>query len=156
MPLIHLELLPRKISKSDILAFLQSTGQINRRDVGRIELRPGEATIEVPMVGPPGSQNPSTASNSASGRIRAWADQPASSTGPDQEHFARLVRLLDLESRAEARQAAQRGQRMSAAEAERSGTSLVDLVIVDEDTGLAATTSSSSPNATGRHCLGRG
>src|SRR5690242_11867412 len=52
------------------------------------------------------------------------------------DHFARLARLLDLEGRAVADQARERARRSAPADAERAGTSLVDLVIRDEDAGL--------------------
>lgn len=50
--------------------------------------------------------------------------------------LAKLLRLLELESRAESRQAAEQARRLSPSEAERAGTSLIDLVVVDEDTGM--------------------
>src|SRR5208337_902486 len=53
-----------------------------------------------------------------------------------EDHFQRLARLLELESAAEARQMQERSQRQSAAEAERTGTSLVDLVVIEEHSGL--------------------
>src|SRR5262245_48567013 len=49
-----------------------------------------------------------------------------------EDHFQRLARLLEMEAEAEARQARERAQRFSVAEAERTGNSLVDLVIVEE------------------------
>lgn len=52
------------------------------------------------------------------------------------EHFARLARLLDLEGRAVAEQTRERARRNAPADAERAGTSLVDLVIRDEEAGL--------------------
>jgi ATP-dependent RNA/DNA helicase IGHMBP2 len=55
-------------------------------------------------------------------------------THPD--HFARLARLLDLESDAEARQVRERVARLGPAEAEKSGACLVDLVVQDEHAGL--------------------
>ena len=58
-------------------------------------------------------------------------------TGRGQEdHFQRLARLLDLESREEARRAAEQARRLSPADAEASGNSLIDLAVTDEDTGL--------------------
>jgi len=57
------------------------------------------------------------------------------SLGPE-EYFARLARLLDMEGRAAAQQAAERSRRLAPAEAERSGTCLVDLVVRDEEPGL--------------------
>jgi superfamily I DNA and/or RNA helicase len=53
-----------------------------------------------------------------------------------EDHFQRLARLLELESRAEARQALERLQNLSAAEAEQSGNSLFGLVIKEQFTGL--------------------
>jgi superfamily I DNA and/or RNA helicase len=53
-----------------------------------------------------------------------------------QEHFERLARLLELESAAEAKKILEDMNRVSAAEAERSGTSLIGLVVVEEDSGL--------------------
>jgi superfamily I DNA and/or RNA helicase len=54
----------------------------------------------------------------------------------NEDHFARLARLLALESRAAAHQTAERSRRLAPGLAERSGTSLVDLVIRDEEAGL--------------------
>lgn len=54
----------------------------------------------------------------------------------DEDHFQRFIRLLELEAVAEARQARERSGRLSAGEAERAGTALVDLAIVDESSGL--------------------
>jgi ATP-dependent RNA/DNA helicase IGHMBP2 len=55
---------------------------------------------------------------------------------PPEDHFARLARLLALEAQAAAQQATERARRLAPAEAERSGTSLVDLVVRDEEPGL--------------------
>jgi ATP-dependent RNA/DNA helicase IGHMBP2 len=52
------------------------------------------------------------------------------------EHFQRLARLLELENRAEAQRAVERSRRLHPAEAEKSGNSLINLAIVDEDAGL--------------------
>ena len=54
----------------------------------------------------------------------------------NEEHFQRLARLLELESAAEAQKILDDMDRVTAAEAERSGNSLGGLVIVDEDSGL--------------------
>jgi superfamily I DNA and/or RNA helicase len=53
-----------------------------------------------------------------------------------EDHFARLARLLDLESRAEAQRMAQQARKLSPSEAEKTGTSLIDLVVADENAGL--------------------
>ena len=54
---------------------------------------------------------------------------------PD-DHFRRLTALLELESEAQARQTLERMRRLSAAEAERGGDCLLDLVVRDEAAGL--------------------
>ncbi|MHB8900043.1 MAG: IGHMBP2 family helicase [Thermoguttaceae bacterium] len=136
MPLLHLEPLPERAGKSDLLAFLESTGGLSRRHVGRIELRGRQATVEIPEGWQERLVKALDGQPLAGRRLRVWADSPADSVSGGEDHFARLTRLLDLENRAEARQAAERAARLSPAEAERSGTSLVDLVIVDEDAGL--------------------
>ena len=55
---------------------------------------------------------------------------------PAEDHFQRLARLLDLENRVEAQRAVERRRKLKPSEAEKSGTALVDLMIVDEDAGL--------------------
>jgi superfamily I DNA and/or RNA helicase len=55
---------------------------------------------------------------------------------PHDEHFRRLTRLLELEARAEARQALERVQRLPAAEAEATGNCLAGLVVREEFSGL--------------------
>lgn len=51
-------------------------------------------------------------------------------------HFTTLRRLLDLEAKAEAAQALERIRRLSPAEAERTGQTLTNLVVRDEDVAL--------------------
>jgi ATP-dependent RNA/DNA helicase IGHMBP2 len=53
-----------------------------------------------------------------------------------EDHFQRLMRLLDIEARAETRQALERAQRLSASEAEATGNCLVGLVVREEVSGL--------------------
>ena len=136
MPLLHLDPIPRSISKSDVLAFLHAVGDLDRRRVGRIELGGGEATVEIPD-GLEHRLARALDGQILGGRpVRAWAEGPSDLDRTDQKHFDRLARLLDLESRAESNRLSQRGSRLSPADAERSGTSLIDLVVIDEDTGL--------------------
>ena len=53
-----------------------------------------------------------------------------------ENHFQRLMRLSELESEAVARQTLERARRLAPAEAERTGHCLLDLVIIDETSGL--------------------
>ena len=136
MPLLHIEPLPRRSSKPEILDFLDRLGGLDRKRVGRIEFRGPAAVVEVPdgwearllkaldgqMFG------------DRRVRVRTTADRRHRS-GPE-DHFARMGRLLDLESRAEAQRVAQQARKLSPAEAEKTGNSLLDLVVVDENAGL--------------------
>jgi superfamily I DNA and/or RNA helicase len=55
---------------------------------------------------------------------------------PHEDHFQRLARLLEIEARAETRQALERVQRLSPADAEATGNCLAGLVARDEFAGL--------------------
>ena len=136
MALIHVEPLARRASKADLLAFLESVGGLDRGRVGRIELQGSRAAVEVPdgwearlvraLDGQPLGQR----------RVRVWAgNAPAGGRG-EEDHFEHLARLLELESDEESRRAAESARRFSGAAAERTGNTLVDLVLADEDTGL--------------------
>ncbi|MCH5377071.1 MAG: IGHMBP2 family helicase [Planctomycetes bacterium] len=136
MPTIHLEPLSRRVGKSDLLALLESVGGLDRQRVGRIELQGGSANIEVPEGWHLRLARALDGQWLGDRRIRAWADSPASSRAAGEDHFQRLGRLLDVESHAEAQQALERARRLSPAEAERCGSSLNDLAITEEDSGL--------------------
>ncbi len=142
MALIYLEPLPRRASKADILALLDGAGGLDRRRVGRIELRGTQAVVEVPdgwetrlvklLDGKPLGQR----------RVRVWTGgQPVAGHHPQdgrgqEDHFQRLRRLLDLESGAEAQRAAEQARRLAPPEAQKTGNTLVDLVVTDEQAGL--------------------
>jgi ATP-dependent RNA/DNA helicase IGHMBP2 len=53
-----------------------------------------------------------------------------------EDHFQRLARLLDLEAEAEKQETIRSLEKLSPAEAEASGSSLINLVIREEDAGL--------------------
>lgn len=136
MRLLYLEPLPRRVSIPDLLAFLGQVGGLDRARVGRIHFEGNRAVIEVPegwearlakaLDGQPFGQR----------RVRAWTSDERPDGHGQEDHFQRLARLLEQESQAEAQQAAERARRFTGAEAERTGNSLVDLVVADEDTGL--------------------
>ena len=69
-------------------------------------------------------------------RLRAWTTAAPAPSTHEEDHFQRLIRLLELEAAAEARQVRERSDRLSATAAEKAGTALVDLVVVDESSGL--------------------
>lgn len=136
MGLLHLEPLPRRASKAELLALLDRVGGLDRSRVGKIELHGSRATIEVPDGWEARLARTLDGQLLGERRVRVWADDlPASLVG-DEDHFQRLARLLELESQAEAQQAAELARRFSGADAERTGNSIVDLAVADEDTGL--------------------
>ncbi len=138
MPLIHLEPLPRKTTKSDLLELLDRVGGLDRRRVGRIEIRGSQAAVEVPEGWQGRLAKALDGAQFLDRRLRAWAEGPASaSPGRDREdHWQRLGRLLELESRAEAQRVLDRSRRLSAEDAEKGGESLIRLAPVDEEPGL--------------------
>ncbi|RPJ29477.1 MAG: hypothetical protein EHM35_13325, partial [Planctomycetaceae bacterium] len=136
MILLHLESLSRQTTKSDLLAFLVSIGQLERRRVGRIDLRAGEAVVEVPDDWQCRLVKTLDGQMLGDRRVRVWAESPPGCEDAGGHHFERLTHMLELESRAQVQEATERSRRLSPADAERTGTSLVDLIVADEDTGL--------------------
>ena len=66
----------------------------------------------------------------------SFADENVMTWISGADHLGELRRLLELEQRTEERQAQERGQRLPAAEAERTGHCLAGLVVRDEHSGL--------------------
>jgi superfamily I DNA and/or RNA helicase len=134
MPLLYLNPLPQRTTKGDVLEWLVRVGGIDAKRVGRIDLQGPTAVIEVPDGWEVRLAKTLDGAEFKTGRVRAWTGQ-SEPNGPE-DHFQRLAGLLDLESRAETMQAATRLARLPGQEAERSGLCLIDLVIVDESSGL--------------------
>ncbi len=136
MALIHIESFPRQTTKAELLNFLNSVAGMERQRVGRIDLLGGKAILEVPDGWQTRLVQALDGQPLGGRRVRVWAEGPAEDEDPGANHFERLARLLEMESQAEAREAAERGKQLSAAEAERTGNTLVNLLIADEDSGL--------------------
>ncbi len=136
MPLLHLEHLPRRTTKADLLKFLDTTAGLDSRRVGRIELHGGNATIEIPDGWEARLVKALDGQLFGEQRVRARISGVPTSGRNQEDHFERLKRLLDLESRAEAQQAVAQSRRLSATEAESSGNTLINLVVADEEAGL--------------------
>jgi DNA polymerase III delta prime subunit len=134
--MLHLEPIPRRVSKAEVLAFLTQIGGVDRNRIGKIELQGKRASIEVPAGSESRLAKALDGQRLGDGRVRAWTSTPRPNTGGEEDHFQRLARLLEMESEAAAQQAAELASRFTGKEAERTGESLVDLVILDEDTGL--------------------
>ena len=136
MALIYIEPLPRRASKSDVLAFLQRVGDLDRRRVGRIELRAAQAVVEIPDGWEARLIKILDGRQFGDRRVRAWTSGAAAAGRGSEDLFQRLTRLLDLESRAEAQRAAEQARRLSPQQAEETGNTLIKLVINDEQAGL--------------------
>ena len=136
MALIYLEPLSRRVAKADILALLDTVGDLNRRRVGRIELRGTQAVVEVPDGWESRLVKLLDGQTLGDRRIRVWTGGTPAASRSQEDHFQRLGRLLNLESSAEAQRAAEQARRLAPQAAEKTGNALVDLVVTDEDAGL--------------------
>ena len=136
MAILHLGSLPRGASKSELIVLLDEVGGLDRRRIGRIEIRGFEATIEVPEDWLARLAKALDGRPLRDRRLRAWTGFAKPKTTGAGDHFDRLARLLEIESREAARQTAERTRRLPTSQAERSGNTLVDLVVRDEEAGL--------------------
>ena len=136
MPLLHIEPLPRRVSKREVLDFLDRLGGLDRKRVGRIEFRGPAAVVEVPDGWQARLLKALDGQMFGDRRVRVRITADRAPTSGPEDHFARLARLLDLESRAEAQRVAQQARKLSPAEAEKTGNSLIDLAVADENAGL--------------------
>lgn len=137
MPILSLAPLPPRATRGDVLDFLRAAGGIDRRHVGRIELHGRSALVEVPDAWSARLVRALDGQDFAGQRVRVQRVPQAGESGTGAEdHFGRLLRLLELEARAEERRAAERVQRLPAAEAEATGQCLAGLVVRDEFSGL--------------------
>src|SRR5262245_66383896 len=111
MPFIYLEPLPPRATKSELIGFVCDKGEIDRRHIGRVDLRGKQASVEVPEGWDTRLAKSLDGAAFGTGRVRAWTGASHRSVGSSQEsdaHFIRLARLLELESQAEERQNSER------------------------------------------------
>ncbi len=135
MSLLHLEPLPPRTVKGDVLRFICDTSGIEGKHVGRIELRGRSATVEVPDSWEARLLKALDGALFQERRVRVWSGGAVERLS-GEDHFQRLAHLLELESQAEAQQILDQVRSLPAAMAERSGKCLVDLVARDEYGGL--------------------
>jgi superfamily I DNA and/or RNA helicase len=136
MPFLCLESLPPRTTKGELLQFVCTAGGITRDQVGCIDLHGVIATIEVPSDRLARLVKALDGAKLKDRNIRARLRAHAAVSLGNEPHFQRLARLLELESQAEARQAAESLARLSPSEAERTGNCLIGLTITEEDFGL--------------------
>jgi hypothetical protein len=104
--------------------------------VGRIELRGRQAAVEVPDGWEARLVKILDGRQFGERRIRAWSTGAAAAGRGQEDHFQRLGRLLELESRAEAQRAAEQARRLGPEQVQQTGNTLVGLVVADEQAGL--------------------
>lgn len=136
MPILHLEPLPPRTTKGEILNLLCTTGDLRREQVGRIDLQGSRVAIEVPDGFDARLVKALDGATLKDRRLRAWMSGGVVAPTDANDHFQRMARLLQLESDAEARHLLENIRQLSAAAAERGGESVVGLVIAEETSGL--------------------
>ncbi len=136
---LYLEALPPNTTKGTIVRLIVQLGELEKHRIGTIELSGRRATVEVPEAWL--NRLVKALDNATLGHqhIRAWRAVPKASVAtPADDHFRQLLRWIDQEAAAEADAAKTRIKRLSPADAERTGSSLVNLTIRDETTGLGS------------------
>src|SRR4051812_5475158 len=123
MAFLHLEPLPARTRKGELLGLLDSTGGLRRERVGRIELQGSRAMIEVPDEWAPRLVTALDGISFKERKLRVWSSGSPVSGAAGADHFVRLARLLTLESEAEAQQTLE----TSKADGERRGDFLTRL-----------------------------
>ena len=131
MPLLHIEPLPRRTTKGEILNLLCTVGGLRREQVGRIDLHGCTAAIEVPAGSEGRLAKALDGTSFKDGLLRAWITGGVAIPTDADDHFQRLAQLLNLESQAEVQQILDK-----AGQAEGTGDSLAGLVVVEETSGL--------------------
>jgi hypothetical protein len=134
--LLHIESLPPRITRGELLSFLCSAGGMRDEQVGKIDLRGTMACVEVPAGWEARLVKALDGTTLKERRLRVWCSGSGGPPGAGEGHFQRLSRLVELESEVEARKTRETLGRLAPADAERTGESLTDLVIVEEDSGL--------------------
>lgn len=135
MALLHLDALPPRTTKGTIVRLLTQVGEIDKQRIGTIAIQGKSATVEVPDTWAARLAKKLDGTELANRHIRAWP-ATAPSSGNREDHFERMIRLLEMEGSAEAEQLLQSQRRLSPAQAEKAGTTLINLTLRDETAGL--------------------
>jgi len=133
MLLLHLESLPPRTTKGEILNLLCTAGGLRREQVGRIDLQGATVVVEVPDGSDTRIVKALDGADFKERRLRAWCTGARVPPADASDHFQRLARLLNLESQAEAQQILANAEQQSA---ERTGECLIGLVGIEETSGL--------------------
>ncbi|HZZ82864.1 MAG TPA: AAA domain-containing protein [Gemmataceae bacterium] len=133
MALLHLDPLPPRTTKGEILDLLCTVGGLRREQVGRIDLHGALAVVEVPTDLHVRVVKGLDGTSFKQKRLRAWHTADNATSADATDHFERLARLLNLESQAEAERILEKaGQPPD----QQSGDCLVGLIVAEEASGL--------------------
>src|SRR5436853_7926381 len=99
MPFLHLESLPRRTSKGELLHFLITQGGIGRAQVGRIELQGTSATVEVPAGWEGRLVKALDGAALKARRVHVWEAGGSAAPASVEAHFRRPAQLLQLAAR---------------------------------------------------------
>lgn len=139
MTTLILDSLPPETKIGALLRFLIETGGLKREAVGKITIRGRRASIQIPDQGTARIIRALDGAAFNNQPLRVWLEnaqaQPTEAGLPDN-HFERLRHLLHLESKAEEAQTLARRQQLTGPAAEKTGETLLDLIISDEYGGL--------------------
>src|SRR5262245_40013653 len=102
MPFLHLEPVPPRTSKGELLHFLCAAGGVRREQVGRIDLRGPLAVVEVPPGWVARLVKALDGAALKERRLRAWSTDGGDLSAGEEDHFQRLSRLLEMEYEAAA------------------------------------------------------
>jgi superfamily I DNA and/or RNA helicase len=135
MSLLRLDNLPPRTTRGTLVRLLTQVGELEKEQVGKIELHGRAATVEVPP------KRLARVVAALDGVLLGDRHVRASAVGgfpgaKEDDHFGRMIRLLEMEADEEARQTLDYVRRVKPHEAEKSGNSLVELTIRDEHAGL--------------------
>lgn len=131
MPL-HFNSIPKGLTKGNLLRWILDTGEARKQQIGSIEIQGRQAVVEFPESSGQRLAKRLDGQDLMGRTVQVWHETEAS-VGEKNGHFEQLSRWLELEGRAEMEQAAE-WQRDSGDQG--SSTSLKDLVVREEDTGL--------------------
>ena len=97
MILLHIESLPRQVTKGQLLGFINSVPGMERQRVGRIDLRADAAIIEIPVDWQVRLVQALDGRTLGQRRVRVWAESRENTADPEGDHFTHMARLLEME-----------------------------------------------------------
>jgi superfamily I DNA and/or RNA helicase len=143
---LQFDALPPRTTKGTIVRLIEQVGELPGNQIGAVSVQGRAATATVPASAAArlvklldgatiGTQSIRVSLARGDARGNSGDNHGARRSG-GEPFFDRLLRLLDTEAKAEAEQTVRRARSSSGEQAEKSGNSLVNLVLRDESVGL--------------------